>query len=69
MRTKLVGLLFAAVAAMILVGCSRIQEPWDSTDYFKQDRARSEAQEKELRERAMRGETDREPGIQQLNRT
>lgn len=69
MRTKLAGVFFAAVTAMILGGCSRVQEPWDSTGYFKEERARSAAQEKALRERALHGEVDREPGIQQVNRT
>lgn len=69
MRIKHVSLLLAIMAAMIAAGCSRIEEPWDGTDYFAQERTRSVEQQKALQERAMQGGTDREMGIQQLNRT
>lgn len=69
MRIRLVSLLLAAVAAMILAGCTPIDEPWDSTDQFKQERTRSVEQQRALQERAMQGETERETGVQQLNRT
>jgi hypothetical protein len=69
MHTKFVGLLLATMTAMTLAGCSQVQEPWDNTDYFKQERVRSVEQQKALQERAMQGGTDREMGIQQLNRT
>jgi starvation-inducible outer membrane lipoprotein len=69
MRTRGVVLLFSATMAIILAGCARVQEPWDGNDHFKQERTRSAAQEKQLRERALEGETDRHTGIQQVNRT
>lgn len=68
MRIKLVSLLLAIMAAMIAAGCDRVEEPWDTSDYFAQERTRSVEQQKALQERAMLGETDRETGIQQLNR-
>ena len=68
MRTKGIVLLFIA-AAMMMEGCARVHEPWDTRDYFKQERTRSPEQEKLLRERALQGETDRHMGIQQVNRT
>lgn len=69
LRSAPVSLLLAAMAAMITAGCAPIDEPWDSTDYFKQERTRSTEQQRALQERAMQGETDRETGVQQLNRT
>ena len=69
MRTKGVVLLLTAALAMTLAGCARVQEPWDTRDYFKQERTRSATQEQQLRERALQGETDRHMGIQQVNRT
>jgi hypothetical protein len=69
MRTKFVGLLLATMTAMTLAGCSQVQEPWDNTGYFEQERVRSVEQQKALQERAIHGETDREMGRQQLNRT
>lgn len=68
MHTKLVA-LFLAIPVITMVSCSRVQEPWDNTSYFKQERARSVAQERELQERLLHGQIDREPGIQQANRT
>ena len=69
MRTKGVVLLLITAVAMSLAGCKMVQEPWDSSDHFKQERTRSATQEKLLRERALQGETDRHMGIQQVNRT
>jgi protein involved in sex pheromone biosynthesis len=69
MRMKQVVMLLVAAVAMVLAGCARVQEPWDHRDHFKQERARSPEQEKQLRERALEGETDRHMGIQQVNRT
>ncbi len=69
MRMKQVVMLLAAALAMTLAGCARVHEPWDTRDYFKQERIRSPEQEKQLRERALQGETDRHMGIQQVNRT
>lgn len=70
MCIKLISLSLAALVAMILSGCTQqVHEPWDSTGYFKQERVRSMEQQKVLQERAKHGETDREPGIQQINRT
>lgn len=64
------GVLFAvAVMALGAAACARVHDPWDNTDHFKQDRGRSAELEKLLRERALHGETDRNPGIQQVNRT
>ena len=69
MRIGFVSLLLVAAATTITAGCARIDEPWDSTDHFKQERTRSMEQQKALQERAIHGETDRETGVQQLNRT
>lgn len=68
MRTKFVA-LFLALPVIAMVSCSRVQEPWDNTGYFKQERARAVTQERELQERLLHGQMDREPGKQQANRT
>jgi len=69
MRTRTVVLLLFAVLAASLAGCARVQEPWDNNGYFKHARERNPALEKQLRERALKDETDRHMGIQQTNRT
>lgn len=69
MRTILVSLILAVVAVMTLAGCSRVQEPWDTTGFFKNDRAVPAELNRTLRERAEQGQTDRHTGIQQMNRT
>ncbi len=48
--------LIASLVGVVLAGftgCSRIQEPWDRTGHFEKDRARTEAQNTELRQRAL----------------
>jgi hypothetical protein len=69
MRTLLVSLILTVATAMALAGCSPVQEPWDSTGHFKNDRAVPAELNKALRERAEHGQTDRHMGIQQMNRT
>jgi hypothetical protein len=53
------SLLGAALGGF--AGCSRVQEPWDRTGHFEKDRARTEAQNTELRQRA-REQADRTYG-------
>lgn len=50
---SLTCVLLLALAGGGLAGCSRISEPWDPTGYFKQDRERSPALTKALRQRAL----------------
>jgi hypothetical protein len=69
MRSVIVGVFLAVAAAMVLAGCSPVREPWDTRGYFKNDRTLPADVNKALQERAEHGQTDREPGIQQLNRT
>jgi hypothetical protein len=49
----LIHVLLFLLAAGGLAGCSRISEPWDQTGFFKQDRERSPALAKELRQRVL----------------
>ena len=54
--TILRAILMAPLLAVTLggfAGCSKVQEPWDKTGYFKQDRERSSALDSELRQRAL----------------
>lgn len=42
MRIQVIGAVLAAVVVVGLGGCSPVSEPWDSTGYFKEERASSE---------------------------
>ncbi len=44
--------LSLVVLSFILVsGCAKVSEPWDNTDYFKEERARSEERRQALQHR------------------
>ncbi len=58
-RKTIFVMLLAAMTAMAAGGCTRVSEPWDNTGYFKKERTRAADQQKELRERALEGQTDR----------
>ncbi len=51
MKIRLVSLAFVGLAMVVLTGCSRVSEPWDSRDVYKQERTRSAEQQKALRQR------------------
>lgn len=51
MKRSIIFLFAGAVAASILAGCERVNEPWDSTGYFEQHRERTAEQSKALRDR------------------
>lgn len=52
MYTRFVSVILAAAAAVVLVGCDPIGEPWDSTGYFEEERSRPEPMQEQLRQRA-----------------
>jgi len=55
-------IMMAAVAAMMLGGCAesnKAKDPWVSGERLKQERARSDSQQVELRQRLARIQTDR----------
>jgi hypothetical protein len=52
-RTAIIRVLLLGLAAGSLTACHPVSEPWDSTGFFKQDRQRSPALAKELRERVL----------------
>lgn len=57
MCVKLVNILFIVLA---LMGCSRIHEPWVSSDeQLRQERSRSLVQQDQLRDRLMTSQIDR----------
>lgn len=57
MCVKSVNMLFIMLAMM---GCSRIHEPWVSSDeQFQQERARSLVQQDQLRDRLITSQIDR----------
>jgi len=66
---KMGVLVLIAFGVLFGAGCSRVHEPWDNGDRYKQERTRSAEQEKSLRERALLGGAERRSGIQQVNRT
>ena len=50
MNSRLI--LTALVLGLVLVsGCAKVNEPWDNTGYFKDERARSAAQQQALQHR------------------
>ncbi|HSH41456.1 MAG TPA: hypothetical protein VK973_04950 [Arenicellales bacterium] len=51
MSMSLTKAIVAATAIAALGGCNPIHEPWDSTGYFEEDRARSEQTQEQLRDR------------------
>jgi hypothetical protein len=51
-RTALLASILGIVAGGF-AGCSGVEEPWDKTGHFKQDRERSSALDSELRQRAL----------------
>lgn len=69
MHRSVIGLFLTAIAVVVVAGCSPVQDPWDNTGHFKQERTRSVELGKTLRERALHGQIDRRTGVQQVNRT
>ena len=59
MKTKLISLILTAMAISMVAGCSKITEPWDTRDYFKQERSRSVDQQEGLRHRVLTGQVER----------
>ncbi|MDH3282271.1 MAG: hypothetical protein OEQ18_14235 [Gammaproteobacteria bacterium] len=63
------ALIFMSVVAGLivsLVGCDRVGEPWDKTDYFAAERsARTPEQQKRLRDRLGNTQTEGEYGLRQ----
>lgn len=51
MKIGLMGLTLIGLAMLALTSCSKISEPWDTRDYFKQERARGAEQQQALRQR------------------
>jgi hypothetical protein len=61
---KRVGLIVILIGMIGVTACSRIEEPWDTRDYFKQERTRTPEQEKMLRERLIAQSV----GVEQLSK-
>lgn len=60
MRMRMTGAVVVAASVVALSGCARGGEPWDNTGYFEQERARSEALQKQLRHRVLHSQIDPE---------
>lgn len=58
MRIQVIGAVLAAVVVVGLGGCSPVSEPWDSTGYFKEERASSEELQNQLRHRLRHSQID-----------
>ncbi len=59
MKRKLVSLILTAMAVTFMAGCSKISEPWDTRDHFKQERSRSMDQQEGLRHRLLASQVER----------
>ena len=62
MNIRLIGLTLVGLAALTFTGCSKVGEPWDSREYFKEERTRTAEQQKALRERLAQGQIDQRIG-------
>ncbi len=47
----IISLLMVPLALVLLTGCQKVTEPWDSADYFKEERTRTPEQQKALQHR------------------
>lgn len=52
MNSRLISRVAMLVLGLMFVtGCSRVSEPWDKADYFKEERTRSVEQQERLKHR------------------
>lgn len=56
MNIRLIALTLLGFAVLGSAGCSKVGEPWDSREYFKEERARTAEQQKALHERLAQGQ-------------
>lgn len=59
MKSRLVSVFLIALGVIVWTGCAKVQEPWDAGNNYKQERARSDEQERMLRHRVMVGQAER----------
>lgn len=45
------SLVILLLGLVLFTGCQRISEPWDTTDYFKEERTRTPEQQRALQHR------------------
>ncbi len=45
------SLIILALAVVFVSGCAKVSEPWDKSDYFKEERIRSAEQQQVLQHR------------------
>jgi len=65
MSGQYMRMFLAAIAVVFMAGCTNVGESLENAGYFKQARDRSEALQKQLRERVMHTQIDQErPGHQ-----
>ncbi len=67
MRRSMVYPLGAFVSILIVAGCERVGAPWDSSGYFKEERVRTAAAQKDLRDRLMHTQNETEIALHQTD--
>ena len=67
MRKSIVYPLLEFGGVLVSTGCERVGEPWDSTGYFQDERGRTVAVQKNLRDRGMHSQGDSEIAMHQTD--
>ena len=67
MRRSMVYPLLPFGSVLVLAGCGRVGKPWDSSGYFKVERVRTAAPQKDLRDRAMHTQNETEIALHQTD--